>query len=115
LKKPRFISFLFILIFASSASATVHKWVDKSGVVNFADDYSNVPVDYRNKVEELDTARMEPSTSSQAPSGKTVIGAQSQETAKQPPPVAQRAQTKRDEYSETFCRRNPVLQSLFTE
>jgi hypothetical protein len=89
MKKLRFISFLFILIFASSASATVYKWVDKSGVVNFADDYSKVPVDCRNKVEELDIARMGPSTSSQAPSGKTVIGAQSQETAEQPPPIAQ--------------------------
>ncbi len=89
MKKHPFILFIFILIFASSASATVYKWVDKNGVVNFADDYSRIPRDYRNKVEELNTARMGPSTPSQAPSGKTIVSAPSQETAKQPPPIAQ--------------------------
>jgi len=89
MKKLPFILFMFIVIFASSASATVYKWVDKSGVINFADDYSRVPLDYRNKVEELNTARMGPSTPAQAPSGKTVADAQSQETTKQPPPIAQ--------------------------
>ena len=44
---------LLILVFASSASATVYKWVDKGGVVNFTDDYGKVPPDYRNKVEEV--------------------------------------------------------------
>ncbi|MCJ7784934.1 MAG: DUF4124 domain-containing protein, partial [Desulfobacterales bacterium] len=89
MKKHPFILFIFVLIFASSASATVYKWVDKNGVVNFADDYSRIPRDYRNKVEELNTARMGPSTPSQAPSGKTIVSAPSQETAKQPPPIAQ--------------------------
>lgn len=89
MKKHPFILFISILIFASSASATVYKWVDKNGVVNFADDYSRIPRDYRNKVEELNTARMGPSTPSQAPSGKTIVSAPSQETAKQPPPIAQ--------------------------
>jgi len=89
MKKLPFVLFLFILIFTSSASATVYKWVDKNGVVNFADDYSRIPRDYRNKVEELNTARTGPSTPSQAPSGKTIVSAPSQETAKQPPPIAQ--------------------------
>ena len=89
MKKLPFILFIFILIFASSSSATVYKWVDKNGVVNFADDYNRVPLDYRNKVEELNTPRMEPSAPSYTPSGKTVVDAQSQETTKQPPPIAQ--------------------------
>ncbi|OGP89219.1 MAG: hypothetical protein A2157_12070 [Deltaproteobacteria bacterium RBG_16_47_11] len=89
MKKIPFILFIFILIFASSTSATVYKWVDKNGVVNFADDASRIPRDYRNKVEELNTARMGPSTPSQAPSGKTIVSAPSQEAAKQPPPIAQ--------------------------
>jgi len=89
MKKLPFILFIFILIFASSSSATVYKWVDKNGVVNFADDYNRVPLDYRNKVEELNTPRMGPSAPSYTPSGKTVVDAQSQETTKQPPPIAQ--------------------------
>ena len=63
MKKLPFI--LLILIFASSASATVYKWVDQRGVVNFADDYSKVPPNYRNKAEELNLSKMEPSTPSQ--------------------------------------------------
>ena len=88
MKKLLFI--LLILVFASSAWATVYKWVDKGGVANFADDYSKVPPDYRNKVEEVNVARMGPSTPPQAPLGKTIVGAQSdEEMAKQPPPIAQ--------------------------
>ena len=87
MKKLLFI--LFIPIFASSASAAVYKWVDKGGVVNFADDYSKVPPDYRNKVEELNIAQMGPSTPSKAPSEKITASAKSGETAKQAPPIAQ--------------------------
>jgi hypothetical protein len=89
MKKLPFILFIFILIFASSAAATVYKWVDKNGVVNFADDYNRVPLDDRNKVEELNTTRMGPSAPSKTPSGETAVDAQSQETTKQPPPIAQ--------------------------
>ena len=32
-------------------AATVYKWVDKEGVVNFTDDYDKVPPAYRDKVE----------------------------------------------------------------
>jgi len=43
---------LILLAFAVSAySATIYKWVDKEGVVNFTDDLSNVPPSYRNQVE----------------------------------------------------------------
>jgi mRNA-degrading endonuclease HigB of HigAB toxin-antitoxin module len=41
-----------LLIFSLPAySATVYKWVDKEGVVNFTDDLSKVPPSYRNRVE----------------------------------------------------------------
>jgi len=32
-------------------AATIYKWVDKEGVVNFTDDYDKVPPAYRDKVE----------------------------------------------------------------
>jgi hypothetical protein len=89
MKKLIFIlSFLFI--FTSSASATIYKWVDEKGVVNFTDDYSNVGPDYRNKVEEVNIARMGPSTSSKAPPGKIAVSAQQGGVETQaPPPIAQ--------------------------
>ena len=61
---------LFLFIFASSASATIYRWVDEKGVVNFTDDYSKVPPKYRNKVEEVNIQKMGPSIPSQAPPGK---------------------------------------------
>ena len=89
MKKLPFILFIFILIFASSTSATVYKWVDKNGVVNFVDDYSRIPRDYRNRVEEVSIAKMGSSTPSQAPPGKIPASAQSVERATQAPPIAQ--------------------------
>ena len=39
--------FLILLAFTSQAYAlTAYKWVDKKGVVNLTDDYSNVPPEY---------------------------------------------------------------------
>ena len=76
----KFLFILFIFIFASSASAAVYKWVDERGVVNFADDYSKVPPDYRNKVEEVSIAKMGPSTPSQTSPGNIKVGAQSGKT-----------------------------------
>jgi hypothetical protein len=80
---------LFVLIFASSASATVYKWVDEGGVVNFTDDYGQIPPHYRSKAEETNLSKMGPSTPSQAPLGNIAVGTQSGETATQPPPIAQ--------------------------
>jgi hypothetical protein len=85
----KFLFILFMLIFASSASATVYKWADEGGVVNFTDDYSKVPPDYRNKVEQVSMPKMGRSTPSQAPPGNIAVSAQSGETATQPPPIAQ--------------------------
>jgi hypothetical protein len=43
---------LILLIFAAPVyPATIYKWVDKEGVVNFTDDLSKVPPSYRNRVE----------------------------------------------------------------
>jgi Domain of unknown function (DUF4124) len=89
MKKLLFILFIFVFIFVTSASATVYKWVDKNGAVNFSDDYSRVPPDYRNKVEELNSAGTKSSTPPQAPSEKTIASAGSQEAAKPFPPIAQ--------------------------
>jgi hypothetical protein len=87
MKKLPFI--LLIFIFASSASAAVYKWVDEGGAVNFADDYSKVPPDYRNKVEEVSIPKIGPSTSSQVSLRNIAVAAQSGETATQVPPIAQ--------------------------
>ena len=60
-KMKKLIFILFLFIFASSASATIYKWVDQGGAVNFADDYSKVPPDYRDSVEKVSTPKMEAS------------------------------------------------------
>jgi hypothetical protein len=86
-KMKTFLSILFILIFASSASASVYKWMDERGVVNFADDYSKVPLDYRRKAQEVRIANAAPSTFSQTSSGN-MEGTQSGKMAMQAPPVA---------------------------
>jgi hypothetical protein len=90
-KMKKILLVLLILFFASSAWATIYRWVDKGGVVNFADDYSKVPPEYRNKVEEMNMSKIGPSTSPpQTPLGKTLVGARSgEQMAKQPPPIAQ--------------------------
>lgn len=82
------IFFIFlILFFASSASATVYRWVDERGVVNFADDYSKVPPGFQNKVEEMYTPNIKPSGSSFT-SANTVVGGSGEEVS-QPPPISQ--------------------------
>ena len=78
MKKPIF--FLFLLVFASSASAAVYRWVDQGGVVNFTDDYGKVPLVYHDSVQEINVPRMQRPTPSQ------VSVAQS---ATQAPPISQ--------------------------
>lgn len=80
---------LFLFIFASSASAAIYKWVDKEGVVNFTDDESRIPSAYRNKIEEVNIAKMGPSIPSRTPSGKRTVNAQQGEAGTQAPPIAQ--------------------------
>jgi len=87
--KKLIIFILFLLVFSFSAPATVYKWVDQGGTVNFVDDYSKVPPDYRNSVEEVRPRRMNPPTPFQAPLEKAGVSAQSGGTATKPPPIAQ--------------------------
>lgn len=76
-------------IFTSSASATIYRWVDEKGVVNFADDYDKIPPTYRDKVEEVKIAKMGYSIPSQTLPGKMVAAARQEEGAKQSPPIGQ--------------------------
>ncbi len=46
---------LFFLVFISPAyGATIYKWVDKEGVVNYTDDYNKVPTLYRDRIQVLE-------------------------------------------------------------
>lgn len=51
-KMKKLLILLILLAFAVPGyAATIYKWVDKEGVVNFTDDYEKVPPPYRDKVE----------------------------------------------------------------
>jgi hypothetical protein len=78
-----------LLIFVSSASAAVYKWVDDKGVENFAEDVSKVPPDYRDKVEEVALPKTGPSAPAQTPPKDIMVGAQSGETTTKAPPISQ--------------------------
>ncbi len=69
------ISFLFV--FASSAGATVYKWTDERGVVNFADDADKIPAAYRDSAEEVKVPKM------------AAQAAQTPKTPIKPPPISQ--------------------------
>ena len=85
----KLIVILFVLFFASSASATIYRWVDEKGVVNFTDDDSKIPPDYRNKVEVVKPAKTGSPLSSQPSPEKTTVRAQPGETTTEPPPISQ--------------------------
>ena len=62
--------FLFLSL-PSVYGVTIHKWMDKNGVVNFTDDLGKVPPEYHDQVEREvreDTSSAEPPTSVQSPS-----------------------------------------------
>ncbi len=65
-------SSLFLLLSLPSVyGATIYKWTDKNGVVNFTDDPEKVPHEYRDRVEREvgeDTSSAESPTSVQTPS-----------------------------------------------
>jgi hypothetical protein len=51
----RLLIILILLVFATPGyAATVYKWLDKDGVVNYTDDYNQVPAFYRDRVETLE-------------------------------------------------------------
>ena len=85
-KMKKLLYILMILICASSASASVYKWVDERGVVNFSDDYNKVPPAFRNHVEEMSIPKRAPSPPPQTAPGTTRSGSQS---GPQAPPIAQ--------------------------
>jgi hypothetical protein len=50
-KMKKVLIILILLMFSSPTYATTaYKWVDKEGVVNYTDDYSDVPPEYRDRV-----------------------------------------------------------------
>ena len=55
----KLIFLLILLIFASSASATVYRWVDQGGTVNFTDDYNKVPLAYQDSVQEISVPKIQ--------------------------------------------------------
>jgi len=68
------ILFLLLVLFSLSNSAVIYKWVDKSGSVNFTDDISKVPPEYRDQIQIEETGDVEKTqTPSPAPAsaGKT--------------------------------------------
>jgi hypothetical protein len=76
-KMKKLLCILFILIFASSASAAIYKWVDERGVANYTDSLEKVPQPYRDRAEEIKVPK--PPTQSLQP-GKT---------STKPPPIGQ--------------------------
>ena len=74
----KIIPFFVLLVFASSAyGASVYKWVDKGGVVNYTDDYTLVPRAY--------LGRLETQVVTEAPAAGAEEGAPSlQKTTPQP-------------------------------
>jgi len=50
--KKALMSILVLWVFVSIGyGATVYKWVDKEGVINFTDDYNQIPPQYRNQIQ----------------------------------------------------------------
>ena len=75
----RMIIGLMIFVFASSAYATVYKWTDEDGTVNFTDDYDRVPLPYRDSAQEINIPKWQPPPPQALP----------RRTGSQPPPVSQ--------------------------
>jgi len=67
---------LILLMFSIPAyAATVYKWVDEKGVINFTDDYTKIPAAFRNRVEAEEFVQQEGTT---APAQATVATATEQ-------------------------------------
>ena len=63
-------SMLFLvagLLLAVPLMAETYSWVDGQGTVNFTDDYSQIPRQYRNKAKRLESVDVAPSPEVQAP------------------------------------------------
>ena len=63
---------LILLMFSLPAySATIYKWVDKDGVVNFTDDLSKVPPSYRDRVEKEERKDVKEEVTPRSPQAST--------------------------------------------
>jgi len=80
---------LLSVIFASSASATVYKWMDDRGVVTFTDNPDKIPLAYRDRVEEVSIPKKGPRTPSQVPLAKAAASAPAGKAGTQAPSIAQ--------------------------
>jgi hypothetical protein len=76
-----FIFLIAVLFVSPGYTATVYKWVDKSGAASFSDDYNNIPRVYRNQ---LQTEQLEdyPRTQPPAPLAATFTPSHNMEAAK---------------------------------
>jgi tRNA/tmRNA/rRNA uracil-C5-methylase (TrmA/RlmC/RlmD family) len=62
------ILFLLLVLVPISNAAVIYKWVDKNGSVNFTDDISKVPPEYRDQIQTEETKDIEKTqTPSSAP------------------------------------------------
>jgi hypothetical protein len=81
---------LSLFLFASTASATIYKWVDERGVMHFTDDAENIPPGFHDRVEEVNIPpRKGLPASSQASLTKAEAGAQPGKAAIQTPSISQ--------------------------
>ena len=60
------ILFLLLVLVSICDAAVIYKWVDKNGSVNFTDDISKVPPEYRDQIQTEETKDIE---KTQTPSG----------------------------------------------
>ncbi|HUL22754.1 MAG TPA: DUF4124 domain-containing protein [Thermodesulfobacteriota bacterium] len=68
----KFFILLILFIFSVPAySATIYRWVDKDGVVNFTDDLSKVPSAYRNQVEKEERKDVKEEVTPRSPEAAT--------------------------------------------
>ena len=80
---------LSFLVFASPAWATIYRWTDQKGTINFTDTYDNIPSDYRDSAQEINAPRTRTPSPSRASIEKTMVDTRSGKLAAQPPPIAQ--------------------------
>ena len=71
MKKITFVLIFLFLVFGSSAKATIYKWVDDRGVINFTDDSDKVPPRYLDGVEKIVVPRKLSPDWSRGAGGKT--------------------------------------------
>ena len=61
------IAFAGFMLWAAPLLAETYSWVDEKGTYNFTEDYSRIPIKYRNSVEKRDGIEAPPAPSSAAP------------------------------------------------